>query len=91
MTAKMIENRLKKLEKMETQISDLQKQADAVKDELKTYMESEKMDELKSGDKVIRWKWIFSNRLDTKALKEALPDVYEKYNRLNMTRRFTVA
>lgn len=91
MTERMIANRLKKLEALESQIADLQEKADAIKEELKEHMEAVKCEKLQSGEKVIRWKWIFSNKFDTKALKAAMPEVYEKYNRLNMYRRFTIA
>lgn len=38
----------------------------------------------------ISWKQVCSNRLDEKRLKEEQPEVYEKYRREIMSRRFTV-
>ncbi len=49
------------------------------------------MDELKTKNFIIRWKEIISNRLDGKALKAALPEIYSQYCRTSASRRFTVA
>jgi predicted phage-related endonuclease len=38
----------------------------------------------------ISWKPITSERLDTKALKEKEPDIYAKYAKSSISRRFTV-
>lgn len=38
----------------------------------------------------ISWKPVSSERLDTKALKEAEPEIYEKYVKTSVSRRFTL-
>lgn len=38
----------------------------------------------------ISWKPVSSERLDTKALKEAEPEIYEKYVKVSVSRRFTL-
>lgn len=91
MTERMIENRVKKLSALEEQIAQLQEQADAIKTELKTDLEEKGLDELKTKNFLIRWKEIVSNRLDGKALKAALPEIYNQYCRPTSSRRFTVA
>lgn len=42
------------------------------------------------GNKRVIWKNISSARLDTKALKEEIPEVYEKYAKLTTYRRFEI-
>lgn len=42
------------------------------------------------GDEVCTWKTVTSHRLDTKALKEVEPDVYDRYVKESVTRRFLV-
>lgn len=42
------------------------------------------------GTRSVIWKTITSNRLDTKALKVELPDVYEKFVKPSTTRRFEI-
>lgn len=76
MTERMIENRVKKLSALEEQITQLQDQVDAIKSELKADLEEKGLDELKTKNFLIRWKEIVSNRLDGKALKAALPEIY---------------
>lgn len=91
MTERMIENRIKKLTELEEQITKLQEQADAIKGELKADLEKKGVDELKTKNFLIRWKEIVSSRLDSKALKAALPDVYNQFVKQTSSRRFTVA
>lgn len=91
MTERMIENRAKKLQEVESQISTLQAQAEIIKSELKADLEDKGVDELKTKNFIIRWKEIISNRLDGKALKAALPEIYSQYCRESASRRFTIA
>ena len=91
MTERMMENRVKKLKALESQIAELQEQADAIKSELKADLEEKGVDELKTKNFIIRWKEIISNRLDGKALKAALPEIYSQYCRTSASRRFTIA
>lgn len=96
MTEKMIENRINKLSALEMQIAQLQEQADAIRGELKKDLEKKDLekkglDELKTKTFLIRWKEIVSNRLDGKALKAALPEIYAQYTRQSTSRRFTIA
>lgn len=90
MTERMIENRAKKLQEIESQISTLQAQAEIIKSELKADLEDKGVDELKTKNFIIRWKEIISNRLDGKALKAALPKIYSQYCRESASRRFTI-
>ena len=91
MTERMIENHIKKLSALEEQIAQLQEQADIIKGELKADLEEKGLDELKTKNFLIRWKEIVSNRLDGKALKAALPEIYSKYCKPTSSRRFTIA
>lgn len=91
MTERMIENHIKKLSALEEQIAQLQEQADTIKGELKADLEEKGLDELKTKNFLIRWKEIVSNRLDGKALKAALPEIYSKYCKPTSSRRFTIA
>lgn len=91
MTERMIENRVKKLSALEEQIAQLQEQADTIKGELKADLEEKGLDELKTKNFLIRWKEIVSSRLDGKALKAALPEIYSQYCRQTSSRRFTIA
>ena len=91
MTERMIENRVKKLRELEAQQKELEAQAEAIRAELKADLEEKGVDELKTTNFLLRWKEIVSNRIDSKALKAALPDVYGQFCRASVSRRFTIA
>lgn len=91
MTNRQLDNRVKKLQALEAQIAELEAQADALRDELKADLTNKGEDEHNTGAFIIRWKEIISNRLDSKALKAALPDVFATYSKQSSSRRFTVS
>ena len=91
MTERMIENRVKRLQEIEAQQKELETATEAIQAELKADMEEKGLDELKTKDFILRWKEIISNRLDSKALKAALPDVYGQFCKASASRRFTIA
>lgn len=91
MTNRQLDNRVKKLQAIESQIKELEAQADALRDEIKADLTEKGEDEHNTGAFIIRWKEIFSNRLDSKALKAALPDVFAMYSKQSSSRRFTVS
>ncbi len=91
MTERMIENRVNKLRELEAQQKELEAQAEAIRAELKADLEEKGVEELKTKNFILRWKEIISNRLDGKALKAALPDVYGQFCKVSTSRRFTIA
>ena len=91
MTNKQLDNRVKKLQAIEAQQKELEAQAEAIRAELKADLESKGENEHNTGSFIIRWKEIISRRLDSKALKAALPDVFAAYSRESTSRRFTIA
>lgn len=88
-TNKQIDNRVKKLKALEAQIAELQEQAEAIKEELKTDLGD--MEERKTDYYTLRYKIITQCRLDNTALKKALPDVYQLYSKEISYRRFSIA
>ena len=46
---------------------------------------------VQAGEYKITWKPVTTTRLDSKALKAALPDVVERFTKTTTTRRFCVA
>ena len=91
MTDRQINNRITRLQDIEAQMKELEAQAEAIRAELKADLESKGEDKHNTGSFVIRWKEIISRRLDSKALKAALPDVFAAYSRESSSRRFTIA
>lgn len=90
MTDRQINNRISKLQSIEAQIAELTAQADAIRDEIKADLTEKGADEHNTGSFIVRWKEIVSKRLDSKALKAALPDVFSAYSKESASRRFTI-
>jgi predicted phage-related endonuclease len=91
MGERAIENRVRKLQEIEAQRKALEEQAEKLKEEIKADMERKGVDEIETPNFSIRWKEIVSNRLDSAALKKALPEIYKQYARQITSKRFTVA
>ena len=91
MTNKQLDNRVKKLQSIEAQMKELEAQADELRAALRADLEAKGEDEHDTGSFIIRWKEIISLRLDSKALKAALPDVFAAYSRESISRRLTIA
>ena len=62
--------------------------AAALKDRLKAALGD--AESVQAGEYRITWKAITSSRIDTAALKKALPDVAERFSIRSTTRRFSV-
>ena len=91
MTEKMIENRVKKLQAIEAQQKELEAAAEVIRAELKADLEQKGVDELQTKNFVLRWKEIITSRIDSRAMKAALPDVYGQFCRATTSRRFTIS
>ena len=88
---KALQNRLTKLQKIMEQQEALEQEAEKIRQEIKADMEAKQVEELRAGAFVVRWKTLVSSRLDGKALKAALPEIYKQYCKASTSRRFTIA
>ncbi len=91
MTERMLKNRIEKLDAIAAQQKALEEQAEAIRNEIKADMEEKGVDEISAFGRIARWKEVISNRLDSKALKAELPDVYGQFCKASASRRFTIA
>ena len=89
MSTAEIESKCRELRELQALIDEAQTEADAIRDALKAAMGTET--ELRAGEYKLTWKPVTTSRLDTKALKAALPDVAARFSRESTTRRFCVA
>ena len=78
---------IKALERMKEQ---LEAEISAKAEEIKAEMTEMGTDSLVAGAFKISWKLITSSRLDTAALKKALPDVAARFMMSNTCRRFVI-
>ena len=62
-----------------------------MQDAIKAEMTAQGVDPLAGADGKVTWKPVASTRLDTAALKKALPDVAQRFTKTTTARRFCVA
>ena len=89
MSTNELTEKIRTLRELQALIEEAQAEAEAIKDALKAAMgDSEAM---RVGEYSITWKPVTTARIDTSALKKALPDVAEAFTQTTTTRRFYVA
>ena len=89
MSISEIESKVKELRQLQSLIEEAQAEAETIRDTIKAQMGDS--EELRAGEYKITWKPVTTSRLDTAALKKALPDVAARFTRETTTRRFCVA
>ena len=83
-----IEVKVRELRELQALIEEAQAEAEAIKDTIKAQMGDS--EELRAGEYKITWKNVTTARIDTTALKKALPDVAARFTCETTTRRFCV-
>ena len=89
MSINEIESKVRELRQLQALIEEATAEAEAIKDAIKAQMDDS--EELRAGEYRVTWKAVTSSRLDSKALKEALPEVAQLFTRTTTSRRFCVA
>ena len=88
MSINELEAKARELRQLQALIDEAQAEAEALKDQIKAAMGD--AESVQAGEYKITWKPVKSSRIDTAALKKALPDVAQAFTR-ETTRRFCVA
>ncbi len=81
--------KIKELRELQALIEEAQAEAETIKDAIKAQMGD--CEELRAGEYKITWKSIESSRIDTAALKKAMPQIAEAFTKTTTTRRFCIA
>ena len=89
MSINEMEAKARELRQLQALIEEAQAEAEALKDAIKAAMGDS--ESIQAGEYKITWKAVTSSRIDTAALKKALPDVAERFTKETIVRRFTVA
>ena len=89
MSINEMESKARELRQLQALIEEAQAEAEAIKDAIKAAMGDS--ESIQAGEYKITWKAVTSSRIDTTALKKALPDVAERFTKETTTRRFCVA
>ncbi len=89
MSMNELETKCRELRQLQALIEEAQAEAEAIKDAIKAHMGD--TETAYAGEYKITWKAVTASRIDTTALKKALPDVAQAFTRETTSRRFVVA
>ena len=89
MSTTELECKCRELRQLQNLIAEAEQEAEAIKDSIKAQMGD--AEELRAGEYKVTWKAVTASRLDTAALKKALPEVAERFTKTTTSRRFCVA
>ncbi|MGI6014268.1 MAG: hypothetical protein ACOX7K_08345 [Oscillospiraceae bacterium] len=81
--------KIRNLRELQTLIEEAQAEAEAIKDELKAHMGDSET--LYAGEYKVTYKTVKSSRIDTAALKRAMPEIAQRFSKTVEMRRFVVA
>ena len=86
LTAKVQE--IRELKRMQEELS---AEIDALQDSIKQHMDAAQVDTLTGADWKVTYKTVSSSRIDTTALRKAMPEVAQQFTRQTTTKRFLIA
>lgn len=86
-----IKNAVKDIRELTRMKEELEAEIQAAQDVIKAEMTAQDVDTLTGGDYKITWKEVVSSRLDTSAIKKALPDIAQQFTKTTTTKRFCIA
>ena len=88
MTNKELESKARELRQLRALIEEAQQEAEAIKDAIKAAMGD--YESIQAGEYKITWQTVRTAKIDTAALKRALPDIARAYTKETTFRRFCV-
>lgn len=91
MSINELDMKVKELRELRRMAEELQAEIDAAQDAIKAHMDSQGVDTLAGTDWKVTWKSVTSSRMDTTALKKALPEIAERFMKSTTSRRFVLA
>ena len=83
-----MESIVKELLELKRMKEELDAEIAAVEDEIKSVMGDEET--LLAGAFKVDWKTVISSRIDTTALKKAMPEIAEQFTKQTKSRRFAI-
>ena len=89
MSINEMEAKARELRQLQALIEEAQAEAEAIKDAIKAAMGDS--ESVQAGEYRITWKAVTSSRIDTSALRKALPDVAERFTKETVARRFMIS
>ena len=91
MFVKNLDSQIHELRELRRMADELAAEIDTIQDAIKAEMTAAGVDVLTGSDWKAVWKPITTSRIDTTALKKALPDLAAQFTKVSTVRRFSVA
>ena len=91
MTTQELMNKVTELKELEAMATELNAEIEAIKDVLKQTMSEQNTEELTVGIHILRYTTVLSNRFDSTAFKQVMPEMYKAYTKQTTSKRFTVS
>lgn len=91
MSTSQIAKKIEELLSLEKNLEALKDEVESLRDEIKQEMMNRNTEELCAGQYIVRWTSVLSQRFDTTAFKQVMPEVYKEYTKQVASRRFTIA
>lgn len=85
------DSKIKELRELRRMADELTAEMESITDSIKRHMDAEGVDTLNGTDWKVTYKAVTSSRLDTTALKKALPDLTAQFTKTTTDRRFCIA
>lgn len=86
-----MDSKIKELRELRRMADELAAEMENITDSIKRHMDAEGVDTLNGTDWKVTYKAVTSSRLDTTALKKALPDLTAQFTKTTTARRFCIA
>lgn len=88
MSISEMEAKARELRQLQALIEEAQTEAEALQDAIKAAMGDS--ESIQAGEYRITWKAVTSNRIDTTALKKAMPELAQQFTKTTTARRFCI-
>lgn len=86
-----LDSKVQELRALQAMVDEATAQIEAIKDAIKMKMVDEETEVLQGNGWKATWRTVTSSRLDSKALKEAHPELVAQFSKVSSTTRFTLA
>lgn len=83
-----LESKIRELRQLQALVDEAHAEMETIRDSIKAHMGDS--EELHAGEYKVTWKAVKSARIDTTALRKALPDIAERFTVHSSARRFCV-
>lgn len=84
-------SKIKELRELRRMADELAAEIETITDSIKAHMDADGVDTISGTDWKVTYKAVTASRIDTGALKKALPDLAAKFTKTTTARRFCIA